>query len=110
MLGTFVGRLVGVFAFIQLCLYRRNKGFNVAGGYGKQDKAGVVGDINSPAVFLGKEGQAVLRRRNDVHKVDVAYAVVQNSVDVNSKEHKSKQEFKAMQIVLCGKGNLLGGK
>ena len=45
-----------------------------------------------------------MRRRSYVHKVDIAYTIIYNAVDVECEEHDSKKEFKTVGVV--GKLNL----
>ena len=65
--------------------------------------------VHKPAVFLGEEGQAVLRRADDVHKVYVGVAVVQNAVYVEGEEHQNEQEFQTVEIIFDCEFHFLAG-
>ena len=55
--------------------------------------------VYEPSVFFGEEGQTALRGRCNVHKVDVAYTVVNYTVDIEGEEHYNEQEFKTVRVV-----------
>ena len=55
--------------------------------------------VDEPAVLFGKEGESILRGRNNVHKVNVAHAVVNHTIDIEREEHYSKKELQTVGIV-----------
>ena len=80
--------------------YRGIDRLNVAGGYRKDDKTSIVDYINQPAVILVQEGKTRHRRSRNVHKVYVAYSVINYAVYVECKEHNYNEEFKTVKVIL----------
>lgn len=81
------------FRLVQLCLYRLDNGHNIRKRNARDHKEGVMDYVHKPAVIFGEEGQAVLRGIDNVHEIDIRNAVVQNAVDIESKEHQNEQKL-----------------
>ncbi len=66
-----------------------------------------MGDVYQPAVGFREVGQPGLGRGGYVHKVNVLQtAVEKNTVDIEGKEHQSKDENKTIFIIFYGEFQL----
>ena len=97
---------------LRLCKLRFDKvddGHDIRKGYANDYEEGVSQYVHKPAFVFVEIGQAVLRGINYVHEVDCRFAVVQDAVDVESKEHQNKQKFQAVKIIFDVKLDFFAG-
>jgi len=108
------GFLCGRFSFRRLLfaepsLDRHQDRLDVAERYAKQHQRGVVYDVNEPAVILVQVGEAGLWGRGNVHKIDIAHAVINDAVDVGGKEKEDAKKLETAEIILYRQPQLLVG-